>query len=676
VRARLVCGHHGDSRAPRSTLSPAIAAAIAGVIFGIFAAPGLTWLDAGELGAAAWEAGVAHPPGMPVFTQIHGLIMHALPIGDAAFRGNLASAFLGCVTIAGVTQTARTLGARALPAVCGGLLTALNGLFLLHATTIEVYTGAAAWVAIALWLIARIHRQKERGGTDARDIGLLGLWVGLAAGHHAELRLFVLAAVPLILLKARGRRLAIGLGAAMVGGLCLAYLPLRSSTELWRDWGDPSSMGALWDHLMGSRIRAAYGDQMGQLTDANAAVFGGQLIALAPGLLLLGLLGMVRGVRVPAARWLVVIWVLDTLYSIFINPMGLRDFQNGVPGLVALGIGAALALDNARGRFTTPLLAVACMFGALPGILDSQLRTDRGLMVLMEAADSGAAPEALAFVASDNYAAGYAFRQVVEGARPDMAVIVRQHARYASSVGPVVRRLPAAMAGWRAQTGLQSLEHLSAPRQRAPTDSAGPWPVVWEWATGLDATLAPADLRPAVPWFRRVPGDGPSAVLGWLNRARVGPQGRNHYGAIIDDLTRWYIARDVDKAVGAGRSATLVNPANAARWINLGQALLRRGDIEKAIISTLEALKVEPGSRLAQLNLARMILAREPVRTMALLDSIIADDEDVADAYGMRGVLHAQTGNMAAARIDWQRALSLDPTQAEAVVGMAKLGRR
>lgn len=649
-------------------------------MFGLFAAPGLTWLDAGELGAAAWEAGVAHPPGVPVFTQLHGLVMHVLPIGDAGFRGNLASGLLGCVSVAGITQAARALGARPLPAVCGGLLTAFNGLFLLHATTIEVYTGAAAWVAIALWLGARLYRQRDAGAVDARDVGLLGLWIGLAAGHHAELRLFVLAAVPLILARARGRRLAIGLGAAGVGALCLAYLPLRSSTELWRDWGDPSSLSSLWDHLMGSRIRAAYGDQMGRLSDANAAQFGGQLLGLAPGLLLVGLLGMVRAVRLPAARWLVVIWVLDTLYAIFINPMGLRDFQNGVPGLVALGVGAALALNMAQSRVSAPILAAMCVFGAWPGMSDSQLRVDRGLMVLMEAADSGAAPEALAFVASDNYAAGYAFRQVVEGARPDMAVIVRQHARYASSIGPVIRRLPAAMAGWRAQTGLQSLENLRLPAHVGPADAPQPrpWPVVWEWATGLDASVAPPELRPATPWFRRGPGLGPSAVLSWMNRAQVGPQGRNHYGAVIDDLTRWWLTRDPDKAVAAGRSATLINPNNAARWINLGQAQLLRGDVNDAILSTLEGLKVEPDNCIAQLNLARMVLQREPARAMSLLDGVIADGPaspaQVADAYGLRGVLRAQGGDLDAARIDWQRALALNPEQAEAVAGMRTLG--
>ena len=44
-----------------------------------FMAPSVTSNDAGELGAAAFELGVAHPPGFPVFTiLLNGLIQNKL----------------------------------------------------------------------------------------------------------------------------------------------------------------------------------------------------------------------------------------------------------------------------------------------------------------------------------------------------------------------------------------------------------------------------------------------------------------------------------------------------------------------------------------------------------------------------------------------------------------------
>lgn len=660
MRAQRLCGDHGDAGASRSALTaraPALVAAIVGTVFGLCAAPGLTWLDAGELGAAAFEIGIAHPPGFVVFAQIHGLIMHALPIGDAAFRGNLASGLMGVVALVASVQAVRALGVRAGPAVAGALLAGLNGLFVLHATTIEVYTGAAAWVAIAFWLVARVHR-----GDDVRDVGLLGLWIGLAAGHHAELRLFVLVGVPVIVWRARGRRLVVGLTAACVGGLVLLYLPARASGDLWRNWGDPSSVGALWDHVMGTRIRAAYADQFGQLHWADARRFGEQILGVAPGLLVLGLLGMIRAFRLPAARWLIAVWLLDTLYAIALNPMGLRDFQNGVPGLMALGMAAALALDFSRLRVTGPLLVAACVLAALPGIFIWQQRTDRGLPVWLEAADSGAPPEALAFVASDNLAAGYAFRQVVEGARPDLAVIVRQHAWDASSVGPVARRLPHATTGWTPAGGLPSFAALTS----------GSWPLVWEWATGLDAKHAPP-LQQAVPWFRPVPGDDHSAVIGWLDRAGLSEEGKRHYGGLLDDLARWWLPRDPVKAAVAGRSATLVYPEGAVLWLNLGQAFLRAGDMEGAIESTREALTLDPDNPTARLNFARLSLTHDPRRVAALLDPVIEADPLNASALGVRGVARARTGDLNGAAADWERALAIDPRQPEARAGMAKL---
>lgn len=657
--ARGLRRDHGGVGAPGPTLSPAIAAGVVGIVFGLLAAPGLTWLDAGELGAAAWEAGIAHPPGFPLFSQIHGLVMHALPIGDAAFRGNLASGLLGAAAIAALVQTARTLGVRPAPALAGGLLAGLNALFLTHATAIEVYTGAALWVAVALWLVARLHR-----AFDARDVGLLGLWIGLAAGHHAELRLFVLIGVPLFVWKARGRTLLIGLGAAVFGGLIILWLPLRSSTELWRDWGDPSSVGAVWDHLMGTRIRAAYSDAFAKLDLVDAELFGEQLMLMVPGLLLLGLLGMIRAVRAPGGRWILAVWLVDTLYAITLNPMGLPDMQNGVPGLVALGLGAAFALDVPKYRISSPLLLIICLIGAAPAFLEMQQSRGRGLTVLLDAADSGAAPEAMAFVASDSMASGYAFRQVVEGARPDLAVIVRQHAWDRSSVGPVTRRLPHSTVGWRPDEQLRSFTRLY-----------DGWPVVWEWATGLDSELAPEELVPAVPWFRRAKGRGPSAVISWTNRGTLSAEGRRQYGLLLDDLTRWWLGRDPAKAVAAGRTATLIDPQGSTAWLNLGQALLRAGDRVGAFASTQEALALDPDDPVARLNFARLSLPDEPRRVAALLDSVIDADPTNAAALGVRGVARAQMGDLAGARRDWEKALAIDPRQPEAVAGMAQLNR-
>ncbi|MCB9548846.1 MAG: DUF2723 domain-containing protein [Myxococcales bacterium] len=645
-----------------------VAAGLAGAFFGLFAAAGLTWLDAGELGAAAWELGIAHPPGFPVFTQLHGLVMHLVPFGDAAFRGALASGLFGAGAVGCLVAAARWLDVRPLPAVLGALAMATSGLFTLHAVTIEVYSGAACWVAAVLWLGLRL-----RALGDGRDALGLGLLVGLAAGHHAELRLFVVLAAPAALIAGwrRPRALALVAGFAVLGALCLAYLPLRSAAEPWRDWGNPETLGALWDHFWGRSIRAAYGAELGHLKPADVGTFLGQLWTASPALLVLGLSGLVLALRRPGGRWLALVWLVDLGYAVAINPMGLRDLQNGVPGLCALGLGAAVALDAASrlpaGRVALPAAALA-LVAALSPMTWVAVRGDRVAGRLIRAAGDEAPAEALAFVVSDGVAAGFAFAQVVEGLRPDLAVIVRQHVARVSSVGPVARRLPAATAGWQRGAGVGDF-----------TAVAAGWPVRWEWAEGADAAGRPADLAPRFPWF----ATGVGADVDFLARldalaaeASPDPQTGRALASVAGDLGRWALGRSPALAVAGMARAAELQPDSSARWTNLGQALVAVGRVADARAAAERALALAPDDRVTRLNMARMdVNAGAVEQAGARLDALLADDPADADALGLRGVLRANAGDLAGAADDWRRALEVDPAQVEARVGLARLRR-
>ena len=60
-------------------------------------APGLYFIDTGELAAVCVKLGIAHPTGYPLFT-ILGSIFAKLPIGDYIYRLNLMCAILSSVT--------------------------------------------------------------------------------------------------------------------------------------------------------------------------------------------------------------------------------------------------------------------------------------------------------------------------------------------------------------------------------------------------------------------------------------------------------------------------------------------------------------------------------------------------------------------------------------------------
>ncbi len=285
-------------------------AALCGMILVLGAAPGLTWLDAGELGAAAWELGIAHPPGYPVFALGHKAVMLLLPVGDAAFRGNLASALLGAGALALLVSVGRRAGQSRAPLLAAALLVSVTPAFALHAVTIEVYTGVALFVAAWLRLLST---PAEAGAPpDPRAVVAGAFLVGLALGHHAELRLLALpfVAVAAFVLRGDRRAWAFVLAAALAGALVVLYLPLRAAAEPWRDWGHPATPAALWDHLMGARIRAAYGDQMGRLAWSDASRFAHEVLAPLGPALPLALVGAALTLRRRLTRLLLAVVVV------------------------------------------------------------------------------------------------------------------------------------------------------------------------------------------------------------------------------------------------------------------------------------------------------------------------------------------------------------------------------
>lgn len=654
--------HPLPTSAPDGLPTGAVTAAVAAALFPAAAAPGLTWLDAGELGAAAWELGIAHPPGFPVFALVHKAVMLLLPLGEIGFRGNLASGLLAAAAVGFVAASAVRLGVRPAAASGGALLMGMSGLFLLHASTIEVYSGAALWVAVVTWLVS--------GPDDPRRWLLVALLCGLAAGHHAELRLFVLVLVPwgLAALRPVARRaFPATFAAGLLGATTILYLPLRSAGDPWRDWGDPESAAALWDHLTGARIRSAFAERFGTLDPDAFLTLGETWFATGPVLLVLGIVGMVCLARQRGGGWVFGVWAIDTAFAVGLNPMGLSDLQNGVPGLVALGLAAASALE----RLPRPALwAGVALIASVPFTRDFVWPADRGAEALVTAVLREAPPEPVIFVGSDTFAAGLAFAQVVEGARPDAAVVVRQHVWDASSLEPVRNRLPWALEGWRPGAGLPDLAIVRELSRQ---------PVRWEW-TREDP--APAEMGPAWPILAPHVPDGPAFLrrhdalagrLGIGGARPTNPQAARMLGHLLDGLGVTRL--EAGDAEGAGRAfarAAAIHPDGAHHWTNLGAARAEVGDTRGAIEATRAALERDPDGRTPRLNLARYLLGLNADDRAALLIAPLVAGGD-ADALGIHGVIEARAGRLVSARAAFEAALRIDPDQLEARVGMARL---
>lgn len=269
--------------------------AVGFVAFALMTAPGVTWMDSGELAAAAYELGGAHPPGHPVHTLL-GKLASLVPLGEIAWRINMLSALTMALALAGVVALMRALVRDAHPAflAAAGLLLA-SPVVQLNATRTEVY---APTVALLVWsAVALVRALRSNGDTiDGRGLLLCAFGSGLAAACHPLIAVSAtapMAALALYVLRARLLRLApAALGLGCLGLCAYLYLPIRANaaTPPLFMWKNPTDLSALWELLTAPEYRGNFaapglGDRLVKLSflaaDGNGAgLFWGGLAGL------------------------------------------------------------------------------------------------------------------------------------------------------------------------------------------------------------------------------------------------------------------------------------------------------------------------------------------------------------------------------------------------------------
>ena len=122
-----------------------------------------------------------------------------------------------------------------------------------------------------------------------------------------------------------------------------------------------------------------------------------------------------------------------------------------------------------------------------------------------------------------------------------------------------------------------------------------------------------------------------------------------------------------DEAIKGLRRAVELESWSAKRWNNLGVGLSSVGRLDDAIVTTQTAVDLAPNDVLAQVNLSRyqmLVGQTEPARQRLLK---IVETNDSATAYALLGVIAGNENGLARARKFFERALSIDPKQPEAL---------
>ena len=230
-------------------------------------APGLTFIDSGELATVAATLGIAHPTGYPLFTLV-GHLVSLLPLGaEPVQRLNVMTAVFCAVGVAIftglvhflLTKTARkeTDNRSALSASgCAGLLLAFSETYWSQATSVEVYALHALLVISVLLVFLRAN------DGHAESLWLLfAFLLGLSFTNHMTTILLAPAFLYYYLSQHwRSRRSwmqIVRMSPAFLLGLSVyLYLPLRASENPVMDWGRPVTVERFLWHWSGKQYRS------------------------------------------------------------------------------------------------------------------------------------------------------------------------------------------------------------------------------------------------------------------------------------------------------------------------------------------------------------------------------------------------------------------------------------
>lgn len=318
-------------------------------------APGLLFGDSAEFQVAAWQLGLAHPTGYPLYLLLGSIWQHLLALGglSPAYALNALSAFFGAATVAllyfcmvGWLQSA--LGVHRLAALLTAVLFAVNFTFWSQNLIAEVYTLHTFFVVLLLMVATQLFTTPHVQDVDhpvtlspshparANLVILLALLVGLSLTHHA-MTLLLLPSLLLVLWQARQgwirqmRTWALA-GLALIAPLLLyLYIPLRSGPAA-SPWYHqllgtapltlyPHSWSAFVNYITGQSIAVGFRSIEGAFQQLPQAWVLWRLHFMWPGIMLalLGLYLLIRQRQWAILALTVPFFLLQQGFNLFYN---------------------------------------------------------------------------------------------------------------------------------------------------------------------------------------------------------------------------------------------------------------------------------------------------------------------------------------------------------------------
>ena len=442
------------------------------------------------MAAAAWQLGIAHPPGHPLALLV-GKFVCLLPLGSIAFRVGLASAVCQAGASALVARLAdRLIGAiapklaarpRGLLAMAAGWLYGTTYSATFQAVRPEVYAlSTLLLVATALHLVEGLSQTNESSLRRAALLGGLGL-----ANHHL---LALAVALPAFFVLVRPWRRAIAAGLAVAISLMLyGYLPLRAQRHPTIDWGAPTTIERFVWTVSARAFQKSL--ERGRRTDSGmvlgATTAESNLVGLFAGVVGLWLLIRRRHVAIGVllASSICLTIVASSIVGFDETNPDAYGYLSGALALLAAVAATPFALLLSARRRATLLAGLLATMAPLALLRHARFDLSRHTTTDSVAAWIEGAPPRRLLVTSYFQTAFLAlYAQSVEGRRPDLLHVDRHFLTYPGYRDEILARWP------------HLLPHLGM-RDVVPSVRDA----VVEYAQDLPATLIPISSLPEVP---------------------------------------------------------------------------------------------------------------------------------------------------------------------------------
>ncbi len=396
--------------------------------------------DCGELIAASYVLGNAHPTGYPLYLLL-GKLFSFLPVGEIAFRYNLFSALCAACAAAVLAAAVFRLTRDGFAALIGAWSLACAYTFWTQAIIAEVY----ALLIALLILTAVIFIQTN----DPRWLGATAFTFGLGLTNHLPV-LFVGVPLGVYCVGKYGRvggrakrdscaRTSIRpyfptLFLFLLPLTLYLYLPLRAQANPPMNWGNPATWSAFWAHVSGKLYQPhVFATPMVMLPHRLLALGG--LMALQ--FLLAFPVGLIGGWRLLQERWGIVLMLgalFDVVVYVSYDVLDLWNFFFPVYVTFGLcvGLGAAALREWARRFFTsisrpaTALVTISLLgfpalqaWAAYPRTnMHGNRRAYEDARALLDAT----APNSTLFIKGDESLFGLWYLQNVEGRGTDRKI--------------------------------------------------------------------------------------------------------------------------------------------------------------------------------------------------------------------------------------------------------------